>query len=202
MPGEGQHKPIESTVLVGDERSDAHLLQRVAAHDAAALRTLFDRHAAALLRYATALGRDRSLAEDAVQETFVSVWQHAAGFRAESSPRAWLFTIARNAVHRRFRRKIDAHTDVAIDDLGVEAGWGDPAAQRSVLDRIESDDAVRHALAQLDDDDREVLALVDVEGLSTDEAAVSLSLSLAALKSRLHRARLRFVAALRKEDSL
>ncbi len=70
-----------------------------------------------------------------------------------------------------------------------------------MLERIESDEWVRHALAQLDDDDRDALALVDVEGLSIEEAAAALSLSVAAVKSRLHRARLRFVAALRKEDA-
>ncbi len=191
MPGEGE----------GHDLDDVTLLQRVAEKDSAALRALFDRHAPALLRYANTLARDRALAEDAVQEAFAALWQHADGFRRESSARSWLFTIARNAVHRRFRRKVDRQTDVALEELGADAGWGVPAAQRSVLERIESDEWVRHALAQLDDDDRDALALVDVEGLSIEEAAAALSLSVAAVKSRLHRARLRFVAALRKEDA-
>lgn len=187
--GEGQHPD-----------DDVTLLARVGQRDSAALRVLFDRHAPALLRYAMAIAHDRALAEDAVQEAFAALWQHADGFRHESSPRSWLFTIARNALHRRFRRKIERDTNASLEELGADAGWGDASAQRSVHERIESDDCVRHALGQLDDEDREVLALVDVEGLSTEEAAQTLSLSVAALKSRLHRARLRFVAAVRKED--
>ncbi|MFO0556530.1 MAG: sigma-70 family RNA polymerase sigma factor [Polyangiales bacterium] len=187
--GEGQHPD-----------DDVTLVARVGQRDPAALRLLFDRHAPALLRFAHAIARDRALAEDAVQESFAALWQHAASFRNESSPRSWLFTVARNAIHRRFRRKVDRDTDVALEELGADAGWGDASAQRSVHERIESDDCVRHALAALDDEDREVLALIDVEGLSTEEGAQSLGLSVAALKSRLHRARLRFVAAVRKED--
>jgi RNA polymerase sigma-70 factor, ECF subfamily len=191
--GEGQHSD-----------DDVTLLQRVANREAAAMRALFDRHAPALLRFATTLSRDRALAEDAVQEAFASLWQHAGGFRGESSARAWLFTITRNAVHRRFRRKSDRSTETEsldnLDALGAAAGWGDPSAQRALDDRIADDELVRHALSTLDDDDKTVLALVDVEGLSIEEAAASLFVSVAALKSRLHRARLRFVAALRKED--
>jgi RNA polymerase sigma-70 factor (ECF subfamily) len=194
MPGEGEGQPLDDVTLV----------RRVGERDGAALRALFDRHAEALLRFATTLSRDRAIAEDAVQETFASLWEHASRFRSESSPKSWLFTIARNAVHRRFRRmadRLDAQVELdSLDQLGAAAGWGDAAAQRTIEERLARDELVRHALAQLDDDDRAVLALVDVEGLSIEEAAASLSLSVAALKSRLHRARLRFVAAVRKED--
>lgn len=180
------------------------LLRRVANREPAALRALFDRYGAALLRFATTLSHDRALAEDAVQDAFTALWQHADGFRGESSARSWLFTITRNSVHRRFRRKLDrldSHESFDnLEALGVAAGLGDTSAQRALDERIANDELVRHALASLDDGDKSVLALVDVEELSLEEAAASLDVSVAALKSRLHRARLRFVAALRKED--
>jgi RNA polymerase sigma factor (sigma-70 family) len=175
MPSEGE----------GHDLDDVTLLQRVAEKDSAALRALFDRHAPALLRYANTLARDRALAEDAVQEAFAALWQHADGFRRESSARSWLFTIARNAVHRRFRRKVDRQTDVALEELGADAGWGVPAAQRSVLERIESDERVRHALAQLDDDDRDALAKVQAHVAGCDVCerfGGSVGASVAALK--------------------
>jgi RNA polymerase sigma-70 factor (ECF subfamily) len=193
MPGEGQgqHPDLD----------DVTLLRRVAAKDERALQALFDRHGAALLRFATALANDRATAEDALQEAYVSLWQHADSWRGESSPRAWLYTVARNAVFRQRRRKADDRAShVSLDELGADAGWGDPTAQRSVLERIEREEPVRRALARLDDDERALLWLVDVDGLTVEEAAASFSVTLAAAKSRLHRARLRFVAALRKED--
>ena len=64
---------------------------------------------------------------------------------------------------------------------------------RALEDRQE----IERALGALSDDDREVLALVDAEGLSIEEASSSLGVTEAALKSRLHRARLRFMAAMR-----
>jgi RNA polymerase sigma-70 factor (ECF subfamily) len=194
MPGEGEGQLLDDVTLV----------RRVGEQDGAALRALFDRHAEALLRFATTLARDHAIAQDAVQEAFASLWEHASRFRSETSPKSWLFTITRNAVHRRFRRmadRLDARVDFdSLDQLGAAAGWGDAVAQQMVEERLASGELVRHALARLNDDDRAVLALVDVEGLSIEEAAASLSISVAALKSRLHRARLRFVAAVRKED--
>jgi RNA polymerase sigma-70 factor (ECF subfamily) len=194
MPSEGEGQHID----------DVTLLRGVATGDPAAFRALFDRHAAALLRFATTLSHDRAIAEDAVQEAFTALWQHADGFRSDSSPRSWLFTITRNAVHRRYRRRADrpsAHDSLdSLDSLGGAAGWGDPSLLRSLEERIADDERVRRALATLEDDDRAVLSLVDVEGLSNDEAAAALSITVSALKSRLHRARLRFVASLRTED--
>ena len=84
---------------------------------------------------------------------------------------------------------------VPLDALGVAAGWGaEPSVdpREALLDQ----DRVERALATLAAHDREALLLKDVEGFRNDEAAALLGLDLAAFKSRLHRARLRFLAAL------
>ncbi len=81
-------------------------------------------------------------------------------------------------------------------ELGEVAGWG---ADLDPLDAFLMKDEVDRALAQLTVEDRELLILREVEGLSNEDCARLLDLGLPALKSRLHRARLRFVAHLRGE---
>ena len=82
----------------------------------------------------------------------------------------------------------------SLDELGVEAGWG----AEDALEVLARKDALRQAMATLDPEDQEILTLRELEGLSGPEAAEVLGLSLAAMKSRLHRARLKLAAALRK----
>ena len=79
--------------------------------DAIALKRLCDQHAAALWRYAWRLTGDHAHAEDVVQETLLRAWQHPQVLDNGQSPRAWLFTVARNMViddrrSARFRREV------------------------------------------------------------------------------------------------
>jgi RNA polymerase sigma-70 factor (ECF subfamily) len=187
----------------GDARDEVTLLQRAAAGDGDAFDAFVARHEAAVLRFVRTLTRDASAAEEALQETFVAAWRSAGTFRGDASPRSWLFTIARHAVHRQFRRPAGAPSPAdatPLDELGLAAGWSasDPEAQVIARERRE---IVARALEALDGEDRRVLVLRDLEGLSGEEAAAALGLTVAALKSRLHRARLRLAAQLRQEVS-
>lgn len=183
-----------------EDVDDVALVARVARHDAHALEALFARHHPAMYRHAVRLSHDAAAADDALQETFLAVWKHAESFRAATSVRAWLYTIARNALKRQFRKKAGEEDVVSLEALGAEAGWGDVSAVDRVRAAVEDRERVHKALASMAEPDREVLSLIDVEGLSLEEAAAALELGLPAMKSRLHRARLRFVAALAKED--
>lgn len=142
---------------------------------------------------------DAALAEDALQDTFLAVLEHAGSFRGASSARAWLHTLARHALGRRVRRRVGepspAELDTDLEALAHRAGFG--SATAGWASALEDREHIERSLASLSDDDREVLALVDAEGFTLEEAALSCALSEAALKSRLHRARLRFMAALR-----
>jgi RNA polymerase sigma-70 factor (ECF subfamily) len=82
----------------------------------------------------------------------------------------------------------------SLAELGEAAGWG---AETDILDALLVKDEVNRALACLSLEERELLMLREVEGLSNEECASLLGVGLPALKSRLHRARLRFVAHLR-----
>lgn len=186
-----------------DPTDDASLIERIANGDRSALAALARRHGPAILRHAARMTRDEASAEDALQDTLLAVLEHASTFRARddegrSRPvRGWLFTIARHAILRRARRGHDAVREELDDDLsalGAAAGFGCPL---DFVGAFEEREAIERVLATLGDDDREVLALVDAEGLSLEEASATLGVSLAALKSRLHRARLRFMAAMR-----
>ena len=112
------------------------------------------------------------------------------------SARAWLYTLARNAVRRRARPRADSpHEDDSetIESLGACAGFG---GDFGFLSALEDREEIQRALGSLTEDDAEVLALVDAQGLSIDEASETLGISPAAAKSRLHRARLRFMSAM------
>lgn len=195
MPEEFEH--------AHDIADDASLVRRIALGDEPALAALVQRHRPTLVRWAGRIASDRGLAEDAVQEALTSVWRFAAGFREDSSVRAWLATLVRHAVWRelRKRRHDEAHApEEELEALGARAGWGDPTLGGHVEAVVGSRECLEHAFARLQVADREVLGLVDVEGASLEEASAALELGLAAVKSRLHRARLRLVAALREEE--
>ncbi len=146
------------------------------------------------------LTRDDDAAEDALQETFLAAYRGAASFRGDGRVKSWLLTIARNASMKHLRsRPAVAVDDSTMDTLGIEAGWGDPADPEHLAESAERSVALRAALAELAAEDREVIVLHDLEGLTGRETAGALGLPLAATKSRLHRARLRLLAALRRK---
>ena len=177
---------------------DAELLRRAAAGDAAAFETFLERHQAAAYRLIRAIAPTPADAEDALQETFLACWRSAGTFAGGGEARHWVLAIARNAARRLYRKRRGEPADfVSLDELGREAGWGsaDPPVVRDA--RAAAREAIEGALMTLGAEEREVLILRDLEGLSGEETARVLHLTLPAAKSRLHRARLRLAAALR-----
>lgn len=181
---------------------DRELIARAGAGDRLAFEALAERHADRVYRFVRRLVASEAAAEDALQETFVAAWRGAAAYRGEGSVRGWLLGLARRQAARTWRRRageplVAESIDAPLVELGLEAGWGaDPEA---VAAAAEDRDRVRAALARLSDEDRAILVLRDLEQLSGPETAQSLDLSLAAMKSRLHRARLRLMAELRAD---
>ena len=177
---------------------DASLLAATAAGEASAFATFLQRHEAAVYRYAHLLTRDRADAEEATQDAFVAAWRGAAGFRGGDSARSWLLAIARREVIRVRRARRDEPTEPeTLETLADAAGWGDPSAAGGAS----SAERIGLALDALPPADRDVLVLRDIEGLAPEVAAEQLGLSVAAFKSRLHRARLKLATALREATS-
>jgi RNA polymerase sigma-70 factor (ECF subfamily) len=136
-----------------------------------------------LYRFAFWLARDRSVAEDVVQETLLRAWRSLEALTDDNSAKPWLLTIARREHARLHERKRLVTVDV--DALSTAE---DPALGRS--DDHESGD-VRAAIFALPDEYREPLVLQVLMGYSTDEIAAHLGLTNGAVLTRLCRARQR-----------
>lgn len=180
---------MDPVITSPEGTSDAALVERCAGGDRAAFDRLVDRHGDALYRFAASHCPASRDAEDAVQDGLLAAWRGAATFRAEATVRTWLFQIVLHACRRRSRRRAgEPAVHAPIDDAeplpSGEAGADDRAASR------QTGAALERALAALPEESREVLLLRDVEGMTGDEAAAVLGIGLAAMKSRLHRARL------------
>jgi len=155
-----------------------------------------------MLALAERLLRDRVLAEDVVQESFVRAFDGLAGFEGRSSIESWLHRITVNSALSKLRQlkrlaeqSIDEHLpEFDRFDCRVETPWTRLA---SVEEIIESDDKRRRVyetIGQLPDAYRVVLQLRDIEEYDTREVATLLGISESNVKVRLHRAR----AALKK----
>ncbi len=181
--------------------SDADLLARTAAGDRQAFTTFVGRHQAAAFRYLRNLTRHDADAEDVLQETFLAVWRSAGSFAGTDSARGWLLTIARHAASRLRRRRVgEPDRFESIETIGLEAGWGEIPSPDVELDRMSQRELIERALAALPDAERETVVLRDLESLPGEQVAELTGVSVAAMKSRLHRGRLR-LAALLKESS-
>jgi RNA polymerase sigma-70 factor, ECF subfamily len=187
MPGEAENK------------RDAELMHRAAAGDRAAFDELVVRQAPAMFRFARAITSNDSGAEDALQEAFLGAWRGAGTFRGDASVRNWLLAIVRNAVFRQHRRPVDQPEDMqSLSDLGVAAGWGDSEDPEVIALRRESHSVLIDAMEHLTESDREILLLRDVESLPGKDVAAILGLALPAMKTRLHRARLRLASRVKE----
>ena len=134
-----------------------------------------------LFRFAFWLARDRSIAEDVVQETLLRAWRSLDSLTDDGAAKPWLLTIARREHARLFERKrLDT---VSVDALTIAE---DPALART--DDHESAD-IHAAILALPDDYREPLVLQVLMGYSTDEIASQLGLTNGAVLTRLCRAR-------------
>jgi len=147
-----------------------------------------------LFRFAFWLSRDRTLAEDIVQETLLRAWRARDELRDERAVRAWLCTIARREHARLYERK-----RLPVVDIDGLIAREEPML--AVTDEAELED-LREAIFRLDDDYREPLVLQVLLGYTTEEIAQHMGLSTAAVLTRLFRARnrLRKIVAGQRDD--
>ena len=148
---------------------------------------LYTRHAPDVFRFALYLSGNRHDAEDITSETFVRAWSSPGPIRM-ATVKGYLLTIARNLFLAGRRRRA---SQVAVSDTLPDPGPG-PAAHAE----LDSELAVVVArLQRLPEADRAALVMRAVEELSYEEIARSLGISLAAVKVRIHRARLALATA-------
>jgi len=163
---------------------DRLLLEAASRGDARAFEGLVRRHTPALYRLALRVTGSAPLAEDAVQDAWLSAWVSLAGFRGDAAVRTWLFRVASTRAMNVVRRPPPAPVDLAAQPDLVTAPDAAAVAATEAQAR-----AVREAVAALPGRQRDAVVLRDLEGLSYEEVARALHCSVPAVKSALHRGR-------------
>lgn len=171
-------EPSATTAATRVDREEAELLALVAGGDTGPpLRSLYGRYEGRLYGFGVRMLRDRGLAEELVQETFVRLWQSARRFDPErGSVRALLFTIAR-------RVAVDLHRRPSSRAFAPEA---DPGVLEAAADQVVLSVTVRDAMMSLSPVHREVLELVYDDDLRLSDIAARLEVPLGTVKTRAY----------------
>lgn len=195
-------------MLPAPDIGDHDLTTRLCAGDEDAFTFVFRRWQAPLFRFALHMCGNRTVAEDATQETFMTLIRQTAKFDpAKGALGAFLFGVARNQVLKRLERE-RPYTQLAPGWEDVQESRAESkiflnaAANSSDPSRNETIELVRQAVLTLPPDYREVVVLCDLEEMSYDEAAAVLGCAAGTVASRLHRGRTLLAAKLRSARSL
>jgi len=186
------------------KKEDAVLIELIKKGDFTAFERLVHKYESRIYNHCLKFLNSQEDAEDILQETFLQVHRSLESFRGDSAFSTWLFKIATNGCLMRIRKK--KKVDLVSIDKPID--FDGSLLQREIVDwsknpsLMHGNDEIRHVLdkiiSQLPEDKRFVLILKDVEGFSNMEISHILGMTVAAVKSRLHRARLIMRDALTK----
>jgi len=183
---------------IAKSSADEALIARLRQEEPGAAEALVDRHGGWIHRVVSRLLDDPRDAEEATQDVLLTVVRKIALFRGEAAFSSWLYRIAVNTAYTRLRSR-RARAEVALEPILSEfddegrhvkpaVDWSDRLKNPAVAGELRA--ALELGIGRLPEDYRAVLLLRDVEGLSTGQVAEATGLTIAAAKSRLHRARL------------
>ena len=177
------------------EVRDQDALELLRRRDERGFDLAYARYAQRIFGFLVRLARSRAVAEDLFQHTFLRLAEAGPRLRPDSDLRAWLFSVARNAFHSHARARIvEARVDSAL--LSIPCGVAEGPESGLALRQLDQ------ALLGLNHDDRELLLLVGVEGLSYEETAAVLRVDQVTVRKRVSRARARLAQALDGEGRL
>jgi RNA polymerase sigma-70 factor, ECF subfamily len=176
------------------EQNDEALVRLAQGGDTRAFDELVVRYRDKVYRLALRILRHEEDAAEALQEAFLSAYRGLKNFKVESTFSTWLYRVATNAALMRYRRRREGH--VSLEQSQSPNGDGEPMAipdwSAQPLDELldqETREVMNDSVQRLPEDLRTVFLLRDVEELSNAQVADVLDLTIAAVKSRLHRAR-------------
>jgi RNA polymerase sigma-70 factor (ECF subfamily) len=178
----------------------AALLARSALGDRGAFEEVYRATRSKLFAVSLRIVRERQLAEEVLQDSFVNIWSHAADYaRSKSAPTTWMTAIVRNRsldIVRRTREQPD------VDDI-LTANLVDESASpaRDAQTRAEAH-SIRDCLEELDAEQRQTIALAFFHGLSHSELASHLRRPLGTVKTHIRRGLLRLKDCLGRGDLL
>jgi RNA polymerase sigma-70 factor (ECF subfamily) len=168
------------------QMDDRELVQRIRDGDAEALRAIVERYQDRIFSLIYGIVRDRHEVEDVAQEVFLKVYTRIQAFDERSKFYTWLYRVAANAAKDHVKKR-SRRPAVALEEDEVLPAAGDNPVQHAAA--AETRRQVREAIAALPLRYREVLTLRELEGLSYNEIAGVLQISIGTVESRLHRAR-------------
>lgn len=197
-----------ASLASASEPAERLLIARLRRRDPSAFEQLVRTHQHRVYDFCVRMLGDREEAFDLTQDIFISIHQNLSKFRADAKLTTWIFRIARNHclnrikyLKRRGRGRSDEFGE--SNELSItESLGGSPRPDEHVTAQRERE-LVHQAIAQLEEDQRALVVLRDVEGLSYEEIMEITELPEGTVKSRLHRARERLAGILAKlEDGL
>lgn len=167
-----------------DDSALPGLLEAASRGDRDRFRNLYDATAPKLFALVLRITRNRAIAEEVLQETYVKVWQNADRFSPDAGrPMAWLATIARNrAIDRVRSERVDRFKEPAADD----DGWLERIAAQPGTDPADRE-SIRHCLSELDEEARRCVVLAYCSGHSREELAEEFKRPVGTIKTLLHR---------------
>lgn len=181
------------------EPKDGRLIERLKAGDQGALEAIFNLYSAKLYNVALRILGDPGDTEEVIQDVFWTAYRKAKSFQGNSQFSTWLYRLTVNAALGKIRRS-KKNKEVEYDEFLPKFQNDGHHAVRPVVDwsdtldekysNREVQDLLAKALDQLKPLDKSVIVLSDLEGLCDKDIAAALGLTLSAVKTRLHRARL------------
>lgn len=184
--------------------TDEEVIARLQAGDDAAYDELVARYKDRLFTFIRYMVKERTLAEDLLQETFIRLWKYRMKYREIARFSTWIYTIAGNLVRSEMRRKsrdlrVDIEPKEGEDRPAVELVDKAPPVDAQVHSRM-TIERVRAAIDRLPEEFREVIILRELEELSYEEIVELISVPLGTVKSRINRARARLRELLTEES--
>lgn len=199
-------KPTSPTAPDADT-SDVELVARARDGDVDAFARLAERHQRQLYRLALRMMGNEADAEEVLQEAFLHAFQKLGEFRGDAAFNSWIYRITANSALMRLRRQRRSPEVLVGDDrpagealngpsFAIDGGYAEPPRSDwslradDALHNQQLGQAIVRAVENLSEDYRVVFLMKDVDGLSNEQIADVLGLSVPAVKSRLHRSRL------------
>ncbi len=177
---------LSSTSAAGDPATLAKWISAVALGDRHAYRRLYDATSPKLFAVALRILRDESRAEDVLQDSFVNVWNGAAGYNSSlSAPMTWMVTIVRNRALDYIRR-VDHRTIELDDDLAAVLESDQPTPAQSAI-HAQDAAALHRCLKRLDAGQRQAIAFAYFQGLTHSELAATMRIPIGTVKTWIRR---------------
>lgn len=178
---------------------DQELIKRIAKGDMKSFEILLKKYEDLVFGVSLKLVRDRSKAEDMVQETWMKVVQHASQYSPYGSVKSWILQMNRNLILDYFREQKKWKNSDDIDEVEIS---DESADITEVMDSEEKQKSFQQAFAELEEREKMVLTMVIVEELGYSDIAQKLGLSIGAIKTIVFRAKNQMKEKLSKKEGL